>query len=292
MSAFTTAVPRVLALDIDGTLLNSRKEISPRNRAAIEAAGAAGVRIALVTGRRYPAARKIADLLPGRPTLVLHNGGLVFEESVAIRVRPLARDTAVSVLTFAKARGADPVVHVGHGGEGLLYVENDSPSHTLLAYYLSRSHPDVRVVENLEAAVRALEEDPLQVMFGGSMKEMSDLARAIEVRGFDVSALRTVYPKDDLSLIDVVAPSVDKSEALRFLCARWGVAIEEVLAIGDNWNDRLMLLSAGKGCVMGNADPELRALGLEVIPGNDEDGVAWAVERFVLRGVAPGMTGK
>ena len=286
MSAFTTAAPRVLALDIDGTLLNSRKEISPRNRAAIAAAREAGVRIALVTGRRYPAAKKIADLLPGHPTLVLHNGGLVFEESVAIRVRPLARDSALAVLTFAKTMGADPVVHFGHSGEGLLYVENDSPSHTLLAYYLSRSHPDVRVVENLEAAVRALEEDPLQVMFGGSMKEMSDLARAIEVRGFDVSALRTVYPKDDLSLIDVVAPSVDKSEALRFLCARWGVAIEEVLAIGDNWNDRLMLLSAGKGCVMGNADPELRALGLEVIPGNDEDGVAWAVERFVLRGVA------
>ena len=125
-------------------------------------------------------------------------------------------------------------------------------------------------------------EDPLQVMFGGAMNEMEDLARAIEVRGFEVSALRTVYPKDDLSLIDVVAPTVDKSEALSFLCERWGVGIGEVLAIGDNWNDRLMLLAAGKGCVMGNADPELRSLGLEVVPGNDEDGVAHAVERFVL----------
>ena len=285
------AMPRVLALDIDGTLLNSRREISPRNHAAIAAAGEAGVRIALVTGRRYPAAKRIADLLPGRPTLVLHNGGLVIEESVAIRVRPLARPSAIAVLSFAKSVGADPVVHFGQAGEGLLYVENASPSHTLLAYYLSRSHPDVRVVENLEAAVGASDADPLQVMFGGSMREMSELAGAIEARGFEVKALRTVYPKDDLSLIDIVAPTVDKSEALAFLCARWGVAIGEVLAIGDNWNDRQMLLAAGKGCVMGNADPELRALGLEVLPGNDEDGVAYAVERFVL-GADPGMKGK
>ena len=235
-----------------------------------------------MTGRRYPAAKKIADLLPGRPTLVLHNGGLVIEESVAIRVCPLARSSAISVLTFAKSVGADPVVHFGHKGEGLLYVENDSPSHTLLAYYLSRAHPDVRVVLSLEAAVAERDDDPLQVMFGGSMNDMAELARAIEARGFEISALRTVYPKDDLSLIDIVAPTVDKSEALRFLCARWGVEMGEVLAIGDNWNDRRMLLTAGKGCVMGNADPELRSLGLEVLPDNEEDGVAFAVERFVL----------
>jgi hydroxymethylpyrimidine pyrophosphatase-like HAD family hydrolase len=138
------------------------------------------------------------------------------------------------------------------------------------------------VVENLETAVASEREDPLQVMFGGSMSEMETLAAAIETRHFDVSALRTVYPKDDLSLIDVVAPTVDKSEALRFLCARWDLEISQVLAIGDNWNDRLMLQAAGKGCVMGNADPGLRSLGLEVVPGNDEDGVAYAVERFVL----------
>ncbi len=274
---------RLLALDIDGTLLNSKKEISPRNHAAIAAATRAGVRIALVTGRRYPAARRIADLLPTRPPLVLHNGGLVIENSVAIRVSPLGRSSAIAVVSFAKALGADPVVHYGHRGEGLLYVETASPSHTLLAYYLSRSHPDVRVVESLETALAAESEDPLQVMFGGSMGDMERLAAAIGSERFEVSALRTTYPKDDLSLIDVVAPSVDKSEALGFLCQRWGLGIHEVLAIGDNWNDRLMLLSAGKGCVMGNADLGLRSLGLEVIPGNDEDGVAYAVERYVLR---------
>lgn len=282
MKAAFTGPVRVLALDIDGTLLNSRKEVSPRNLAAITAARDAGVRIALITGRRYPAARRIADLLPGDPTLVLHNGGLIVERSVSIRVTPLCRRVAQEVVRFGKAFGADPVVHFGLRGEGLLYVENASPSHTLLAYYLSRSHPDVRVVEHLETAVAAEAEDPLQVMFGGSMHEMEALSLALDAQGLDAAALRTVYPKDDLSLIDVVGPGVDKSEALRFLCARWEVPVSQVLAIGDNWNDRSMLLSAGLGCVMANADPGLRSLGLLEVPSNDEDGVACAVERFVL----------
>ena len=273
---------RVLALDIDGTLLNSRKEISPRNLEALASAERAGVRIALVTGRRYPAAKRIADMLPVQPMLVLHNGGLVIEDRTAIRVRPLARAAAIAVVAVATGAGADPVVHVGQSGEGLLYVENASPSHTLLAYYLHRSHPDVRVVDSLEAFLGGADLDPLQVMFGGSMDEMKTLASALEAEAFEVSALRTVYPQDDLSLSDVVAPSVDKSEAVRFLCDRWGVGLPEVLAIGDNWNDRLMLLSAGRGCVMGNADPELRSLGLEILPGHDDDGVAHAVERYVL----------
>jgi Cof subfamily protein (haloacid dehalogenase superfamily) len=276
------SAPRVLALDIDGTLLNSRGEISPRNREALRATREAGVRIVLVTGRRYPAAKRIANAVPGLTSLVLHNGGLVVEDSTPIRVRPLARRTAIPLVTFAKGKGADPVVHFGQGGEGLLYVENASPSHTLLAYYLTRSHPDVRVVASLEEAMAAQTDDPLQVMFGGSMNEMSELATTLENEAFDIRALRTVYPRDNLSLIDVVAPSVDKSEALGFLCARWGIGIEEVLAIGDNWNDREMLLAAGMGCVMGNAEPGLRSLGLEVVPTNDEDGVAVAVERFVL----------
>jgi hypothetical protein len=282
VSAVAARAFRVLALDLDGTLLNSRKEISPRNHAAIAAARSAGVRIALVTGRRYPAARKVAELLPGAEALVLHNGGLVIENSVAIRVRPLARTAAIAVVSFTKSVGADPVVHFGHRGEGLLYVETASPSHTLLAYYLSRSHPDVRVVSDLEAAVAAEQDAPLQVMCGGSMRAMQDLATAIETGGFGVSVLRTVYPEDDLSLVDIVAPTVDKSEALDFLCSRWGFGMSQVLAIGDNWNDRLMLQAAGKGCIMGNAEPALHALGLEVVPGNDADGVAVAVERFLL----------
>ena len=72
------------------------------------------------------------------------------------------------------------------------------------------------------------------------------------------------------------------AEALAYLCERWGIAAEETLAIGDNWNDRVMLESAGRGLLMGNAPSELIALGLPLLPTNDEDGVAHALETHVL----------
>jgi hydroxymethylpyrimidine pyrophosphatase-like HAD family hydrolase len=80
----------------------------------------------------------------------------------------------------------------------------------------------------------------------------------------------------------VLTPGVHKAEALAFVQARWGVSAAETLAIGDNWNDHEMLEAAGLGLVMGNADPRMLELGLPVLPSNDEDGVAHAIEHHVL----------
>jgi Cof subfamily protein (haloacid dehalogenase superfamily) len=271
---------RLLALDIDGTLLRSDKTISPRVRAALAAAEAAGVKRVLVTGRRYPAARRIADELGGPLDLVLHNGALIVENGAVLRCRPLDRAVARRVIALGRAAGADPVVHAGRAGEGLLLVEGTEISSTLLRYYVDKSHPDVRVVPSLSDA---LEDDPIQVMFGASVAEMEAL-RVILADALGASARidRTFYPHLDAGFLDVLTPGVHKAEALAFVQARWQVGAAETLAIGDNWNDHEMLEAAGLGLVMGNADPRMLELGLPVLPTNDEDGVAHAIERHVL----------
>lgn len=271
---------RLLALDIDGTLLRSDKTISPRVRAALAAAEAAGVRRVLVTGRRYPAARRIADELGGPLDLVLHNGALVVENGRVLRCRPLDRSVARRAVILGREAGADPVVHAGRDGEGLLIVGPGDASSTLLQYYIDKSHPDVRVVPDV---ADALADDPIQVMFGATVREMEALRHVLaEALGAAVRIDRTFYPHLDAGFLDVLAPGVHKAEALGFVQARWGVTAAETLAIGDNWNDHEMLESAGLGLVMGNADPRMRALGLPVLPTNDEDGVAHAIERHVL----------
>ena len=135
---------------------------------------------------------------------------------------------------------------------------------------------------DLLAAVDA--EEPIQVMFGGTRAEMEALSRplATDLGGRGAHRAHGV-PRERASCSSTCShPAVGKAEALGFLQGRWGIAAAETLAIGDNWNDREMLERAGLGFVMGNADPELLALGLPPLPTNDEDGVAWAIEEHVL----------
>ncbi|HJS57303.1 MAG TPA: HAD family hydrolase, partial [Vicinamibacteria bacterium] len=213
-------------------------------------------------------------------SLVLHNGALIVEDGALVRVLALPQETARRAIALGRSAGLDPVVHVGSHGEGRLLVEGLHPSNTLLAYYLDKSHPDVTLVERLEAA---LQEDPIQVMFGDRLDRIeafhAPLARTLR----DVASVeRTIYPARGVGLLDVLHKDVGKAEAVELLCARLGVEREAVLAVGDNWNDRALLERAGRGIVMGNADPVLRTLGLEVAPSNDDDGAAWAIEKYLL----------
>jgi 5-amino-6-(5-phospho-D-ribitylamino)uracil phosphatase len=272
---------RLIALDIDGTLLRSDKTVGPRTRAAIDRARARGVRLVLVTGRRYPSARRVAQELGGDVPLVLHNGALVIEDGRVLRSCPLAPAAARRTIALGRAFGMEPVLHCGARGEGLLLVAAEAPRAGLVGYYLERAREEVRVVADLAAALDS--EVAIQVMFGGTRGE-TELLRARLSEGLAGCARleRTVYPSSGLVLLDVVNPGVGKAEALGFVQRRWGIGGEETLAIGDNWNDREMIAASGFGFLMGNADPELLALGLPTLPTNDEDGVACAVERHVL----------
>lgn len=285
----TTAPCRLLALDIDGTLLGSDKRISERTLGAIAHARAAGVRVVLVTGRRYPAARRIATELGAGVPLVLHHGALVVEPEPEkdhgappriLRCLPLAREATVAAIRLGRSCGADPVVHCGLRGEGRLVVASLAADNEMLLGYVDRSGRDRVSVGDLE---RDLPADSIQVMFADRLGRMVDLyPRMVERLGATARVERTFYPALDMGFVDVLHPEVSKGEALSFLQQRWAVATAETIAIGDNWNDQEMLVRAGRGLVMGNADPALHALGLEVLPTNDQDGVAVAIEKYVL----------
>jgi hydroxymethylpyrimidine pyrophosphatase-like HAD family hydrolase len=272
---------RLLAVDIDGTLLRSDKALSPRTRRAVDAARAAGVRLVLVTGRRYPSARKVADDLGGDVPLVMHNGALVVEGGELLRAILLPAEAALRALREGRTLGLDGVLHCGARGEGRLLCESFALESRLVGYYLERSRRDVEVVADLEQA--AAREAVVQVMFGGARAEIDLKAPALALRLADCARVeRTVYPQSGVGILDVLAPGVSKARALAFLQQRWGVTAAETLAIGDNWNDHDMLERAGLGLVMGNADPEMFKLGLPVLPTNDEDGVAVAIEGYLF----------
>jgi hydroxymethylpyrimidine pyrophosphatase-like HAD family hydrolase len=223
----------------------------------------------------------VADQIAPDLPMVLNNGGLLIENGAIIRRRLLPQALAREAIAVGTACAADPVVHSGRQGEGRLLVQAGAPGHTLRAYYIDSSHPAITAFDGLEAAIV---EDPVQVMFGGPIEAMDALLPRLEAAlGAAVNIERTIYPALGMSLIDVMAAGVAKGEAVRFFEARWGLDASSTLAIGDNWNDRSMLEGAGLGFLMGNADPAMHRLGLPVLPTNEDDGVAVAIEEHVLK---------
>ncbi len=287
---------RLLALDLDGTLLNSRGEISERNLGAIAAARALGVRVALVTGRRFRDARPLALQLGLDVPVISHNGALTKHartlETVKVRLLPL--EEAQAVLRVGRENGADALVSDDPHGAGVLVYDHMSDDNQALAKYIAwsrRIHGDeveeaVRRVPSLE---EYLDHAPVHVTFSGSVARMNHLTeRLSDELGARAKVLSTIYPKMDFALLDVLHAEVSKGVGVEAAALELGVRREEVMAIGDNYNDLEMLQYAGTSVLMGNAEASLRAL-LEKLSGghhttatNDEDGVALAVEQFIL----------
>ncbi|HEV2864016.1 MAG TPA: HAD-IIB family hydrolase [Pyrinomonadaceae bacterium] len=282
---------RLIALDLDGTLLDSRGRLSDRNRAAIAAARAGGARVALVTGRRFRDARPLALELGLDVPVIAHNGALTKHartlETVAAVLMPA--EAARACVRLGRERVGAALVSDDHAGAGVLLYDHISEGNTALAKYIEWSR---RVVgEDAAAAIRRvpsleeyLDHDPLHVAFSGGCQAMRRLADEMETElGGAVKLLLTLYPKMDFALLDVLHPEASKGAGLAAVAAERGLTREEVMAVGDNHNDLEMLEYAGTGVLMANADALLRERGpFHPTASNDEDGVAEAIERFVL----------
>ena len=273
---------RLIALDIDGTLLNSRWEVSPANRAAIAEATRRGVEVVIVTGRRYdfalPVVRQIDSLL----TMIVNNGALVRTNDGQTHLRHLlSRETARHVLQATTPWRHAVAVVFDRPKANQVILESIDWSDPARGGYYSRNREFLAEACPLESC---LVDDPIQVMFTGqvvAMREAEETLQAVPFRD-SFSLHVTVYEDRDFSMIDVLHPAVSKGASLAEWAGIRGIAREEILAIGDNHNDLEMLSFAGTPVAMGNCVPALKEQGWHVTRSNDEDGVAAAIDLFVL----------
>jgi Cof subfamily protein (haloacid dehalogenase superfamily) len=278
---------RLIALDIDGTLLDSQWKLPEANRSAIAEATRRGIEVALVTGRRYDFAMPIARKIDAPLTMIVSNGALIRTHDGETHLRHLLpRDVAARVLEITKPwrDGTGVVFDRRREKQVILEVlETDDPLRT--AYY-ARNKEFLAQAIPLESC---LTEDPLQVMLSGKVAPMraaeAALRAAQTAENFGIAS--TIYESRDFAMIDVIHPRCSKGSSLKQWARLRGLAREEVMAIGDNHNDVEMLSFAGIPVVMGNCVPELRNFGWHETSSNDENGVAAAIEQFVLREVAP-----
>ena len=286
---------RLLALDLDGTLLNARGQITERNTDAIQKAREAGVRIAVVTGRRFRDCRPVALELGLDVPVISHNGALTKHaetlETVAVLPLPLA--CAREAMEIGKKFGADALVSDDHEGLGVLVYDHVSGDNAAFYQYLAwsrRVHGDeegAKSVKEVPSLDEYVDHDPIHLSFSGGcvkMKELEDLLRA--QMDNSVKIFCTVYPEKDFTLIDIVNASASKGAGVAAAAAEVGIQQDEIMAIGDNYNDLEMLLFAGTGVVMANAPLSLKEIqGLHPTASNVDDGVALAIEKFILNGV-------
>lgn len=284
---------KLLALDLDGTTLNSYGEIPDANRQAIRAAEERGVLVTIATGRRFRDAQPVGIDLGLNAPLITHNGALIkyaeSEETVVCSL--LSTATSLEVVRVGKDFGGDALVSIDPHGQGTLLYDRVSEDNLPLKKYLRWSEDlhggeagrlGVEHVESLEHVIP--ENEIVHISFSGTCEAMSAMMSVLgRELGNTVTLLPTIYPQWDFTLIDILPPDASKGHGVAELAAINRLTSNNVMVIGDNFNDLEMLEFAGTAVVMGNAAPKLlERPEFYTTLSNDESGVAVAIERFIL----------
>ena len=280
---------KLLAIDIDGTLLDSRGQMPDAHRDALIDVHASGIDIALVTGRSFHFTRPVAALLPMPLTLIVNNGAVVKNRTGMTVLRNLLeRETARRVLAETGAFDDSVALVFDRPPDGL------DPH--IISQFMDWTHAHRRgYYEKNQAFIgRApaaladeVTDDLIQVMFNGSVEPMRTLARTLRAMPIaeQFSVAITEYEQRDFSLVDVNGAGCSKGTTLARWVASRGLTAAHVMAVGDNLNDVEMLDFAGTAVLMGNAAPALTTRGYWQTASNDDGGLADAIRRFAF--IAP-----
>jgi hydroxymethylpyrimidine pyrophosphatase-like HAD family hydrolase len=302
-----TTMTRLIAIDMDGTLVGPDGQVSPRNSAAIQAAERAGIEVVISTGRRHSyAMRVLRDLgLNQESALISSNGAVVRTVGARLIERTLLDGTTAEwlcghmngfrnalLLTF------DRVQPDGDDTYGALVVEESRELQGSIGRWMTANERYIETVRPIEDALGR--EGMIQMMLCGTIEQMraAQAQMLVDPRVLAVghagnedtvvteAALhKTEYPERDLCIVDILPAGCSKGAAVMKLAERRGVAREEILAIGDNWNDVSMFEVAGSAVLMGNAPNDLKEVaasrGWRSGSRHDEDGVAEAIEALL-----------
>jgi len=261
---------RLLVADIDGTLVTSSREITPRVLDAVRAAQRKRVRVCLATGRIWPSAEPYFRRLGADPPAILYNGGLVydFRTDTVLRRVPLDYHQAKLVLELLREFPAvQPFLYVGDR----VYTTKTSLD---TERYRRKDSLTVEEVGDLAAI---LPPEPMKILIIGGRPDL--LAVRDRIARLPIS-INSVFSED--TFLEILPQGSSKGAALEFVAQHLGIPLSEIIAVGDNLNDLEMIRTAGLGVAMGNAPPELRAQAGYVTSTNDKEGLAEVIERFIL----------
>jgi len=270
---------QVLALDIDGTLLNSKSELTPGTKAAVLRAKELGIRVILATGRRLKNTLPLVHELGLQGAVVVHNGAVIrdpnsdkilFQQGIEL---VLAQD----IVDKLNGRGLNYIVYTGESaGERVVAPKGSwQEPEDLLGYYLGER---VEFVENV-----TLVTPPIRISLIDETSRVD--AFLDEYRGRyeeSLTALLFSTTRNVWRGIELLPRQCSKGAGLAFVVEKLGFDASQVIAIGDNVNDLEMIAWAGMGIAMDNGADQLKAMAKRIAPSNDQDGVAQIIEELLL----------
>ncbi|MGA2991039.1 MAG: Cof-type HAD-IIB family hydrolase [Candidatus Korobacteraceae bacterium] len=269
---------RLIAIDIDGTLLNSSFQVSAADIGALLRAHERGVEIALVTGRRHQFALPVAASLGFSVTMISSNGAIIRSSEGAVFHRNLLPlETARAVVRRMAGFRENTVLTFDRERKGALVVETTEFLDVALRRWMEKNSEYLEIIQPLEDS---LTEAPVQATFCGPVRRMQQAQEQLLEAGLapQITVSRTQYDVRDLCIVDVLNRGCSKGDALRRWAEHRRIGRQHVMAIGDNYNDIEMLEFAGVPVVMGNACDELKQNGWMVTLENNRSGVAHALE--------------
>ncbi len=270
---------KLVAIDLDGTLLDSTKEISTRNKKAIASAIEKGVKIVICSGRVYSGARLYAKQIDSRDPIIACNGAVIAEkvDGRVIYSNYLHTEACMKINDIFHKN--DLYFHVYAGDT--MYTEK--LGFTSLKYFeKNKSLPkedrvDIEIVEDMAAKLKSISGRVLKFVAVADNKELLKIARCEIEQLQNVDVMSSNYDN-----FEVMQKGVNKGEALKKVSEYLKIPPSEMIAIGDNENDVSMLKYAGLSIAMENGEDIAKEVAQYVTASNNDDGVAQAIERFIL----------
>jgi len=262
---------RLVALDLDGTLISTKLQISQNVKAAIARARSGGVAFTMITGRMFEAARPFASAIGIEGPIVCYQGAATYVVASGERLSHTPIPPPIGERVFARA-ARDGVRALGYF-EDRLYTQVDDQ---YTRSYTALARVEAHVVGPL---VEFFAERP-STKINCVLDPKQAGAYAAELR--DWLAGEANVTRSQPEFVEVIDAGVDKGRALRAVAQYYDVELAATMAIGDSWNDVPLLTSAGFGVAMGTAPPELTEKADAIVGGVEDDGVAEAIERFIL----------
>jgi len=262
----------LVAIDIDDTLLNSEGEISPKNIAGIQDCANQGIRIVLATARGPEKVAMYYHQLGIDDPMICNDGAQIWAspDGPVWDYRTISKTTALEIAIFADQQGwglstlVNAVIH---------WKQREGQT-------LGLSRPGLMIVER---NVDAITDNPLRILVH-EVEAIQAIHRLCQEQHADQCSIEIFYEPDGaLHSLAILAPQTNKRTALEQVLAHLNISPTQAMAIGDNLNDLSMLSYVGFPVAMGNAIEQVKQVAKVIAPDNDHDGVAWALETYVLR---------